>query len=131
MTKRMKMKPAVILDALHRLNKVAEREGKYCDANAGIKFTPQAAIAIAKNRKELEREIEIVAEVEERNREMAKKQKSDLKNLPEQKELMRSELDITLMMVSLSELEKCKDLTSEDFYDLMFMTEEGGEEKSC
>lgn len=123
------MKPMEIANALNQLGKVTEREKKYCDAMAKTKFSTGVAIAIARNKKKLEHEFKMVADIEERNKDIAKKRKVELQTLPEQMELMKSEIEVEIATISLSELEKGNDLISEDFYDLFFMTEEGEEGK--
>lgn len=126
-----KWKPIEIANALKGLCGVTEREEKYCDANAETKFPAGVAIAIAKNRRALEHEFNVLAELEKKNKSVASRKGEKLEKLPEQIELMRSEIEVEISVVPLSELEKGKGLTSEDFYDLFFMTDNSKEGKTC
>ena len=86
------MKPIEILNAIRQLTNVMEEEKKYLETSRKPKFSPEVAIAIVRNRKELE------------------------------KELMQTDIEIDICYIADGDLKVCKDLSSLDFYALSFMT---------
>lgn len=131
MRKTIKMKPQDIVNAIEGLGRVIKAEDKFCEAKAEAKFSPKIALAIAKNRKVLEGELQLIRELQEKHEAIAEKTGKELKDLPEQVELMRSEMDVEIYSIPESLLDECRELTSADYYGLMFMTDETeNEEKS-
>ncbi len=116
------MKPIEILNALRQLTNVMEEEKKYLEISRKPKFSPEVAIAIVRNRKELEKELDSIIEVEERNKKIAEKRGIPIEELEEQKELMQTDIEIDICYIADGDLKVCKDLSSLDFYALSFMT---------
>ncbi len=120
----IKMRPQEIVNCLEGLLRVIAAEGKYCEVKAAAKFLPSIAIAVAKNKETLEKEAALIQEQQRKNQIIAEKRGIDLKDVQEQKELLQTELSITIQGVSENDLLKSKDLLSSDFCDLLFMLEQ-------
>ncbi len=116
------MKPIEISNTLRQLTNVMEAEGKYCDANAKPKFSSKVAVAIARNRKEIESAMRAIIDVEERNKRIAEKRGIPIEELEEQKEFMQTDVKMDICYITDGDLKACNDLNSLDFYALSFMT---------
>lgn len=119
----MKMKPKEISNSVLGIGKVMEAEEKYFTETSKPKFTPKVAIAIARNKRVLDEEFKIIYEIQSQNEKIAEKQKVKIENLKEQKDFLDTELEVQIEKVSQSDLDDCNDLTSADYYALMFMVE--------
>lgn len=117
------MKPQEIVNRLEGLGKIVSAEEKFCEAKAEAKFPPKVAMAIAKNRKVLEDELRFVQEQQKKNEIIAEKSGKELKDVPEQKKLLESDIEMDIRTISEDDLETCRELSSSDYYDLMFMLE--------
>ena len=120
----IKMKPQEIVNAMEGLLKVIKSEEEYCKAKAAAKFPPLVAMAIAKNIKKLENELAIVQEQQKKNQGIAEKRNVDLKDVQEQKELLKAEISIDIHEVEENNLLESKDLSSSDFCNLLFMVKQ-------
>lgn len=118
------MKPMVLVSLLRQINETMEREEAYITSVGEGKFTPRVAIAMAKNKRKLEEEVQVIAEIEEKNKKLAESKGIPLEELKEQREFMEAELDVDLETVTEGDISGCDGLTSKDFYVLLFMTEE-------
>lgn len=125
----MKMKPMELVSLLRQINEVMEREEAYIASAGEGKFTPQVAIAMAKNKRKLEEEIQMIAGIEEKNKKLAESKGVALEKLKEQRDFMETELDVDLTLVTEGDISRCSGLTSKDFYVLLFM--EKKEEKDA
>ena len=105
------MKPIEILNAIRQLTNVMEEEKKYLETSRKPKFSPEVAIAIVRNRKELEKELDSIIEVEERNKKIAEKRGIPIEELEEQKELMQTDIEIDICYIADGDLKVCKDLS--------------------
>lgn len=117
----IKMKPQEIVKALEGLLKVTKTEEEYCKAKAAAKFPPLLAMAIAKNIKNLEGEVVLIQEQQQKNQSIAKKRGINLEDIQEQKDLLRAEMDVEIHKVSENDLMESKDLSSSDICNLLFM----------
>lgn len=120
----IKMKPQEIVNCLEGLQKVIKSEEEYCKTKATAKFHPQIAIAIAKNKKTLEKEMFFIQEQQQKNQDIAKEREIDLKDVQEQKDLLQTEMAMEINGVSESDLLGSKDLSSSDFCNLLFMVKQ-------
>lgn len=120
----MKMKPMELVSLLRQINEAMEREESYIASAGEGKFTPQVAIAMAKNKRKLEEEVQMIAGIEEKNKKLAETKDIPLEELKEQRDFMDTELDVDLTTVTEGDISGCSGLTSKDFYVLLFMTEE-------
>lgn len=117
----VKMKPQEIVNALEGLLKVTKTEEEYYKAKAAAKFPPLLAMAIAKNIKNLEGEVVLIQEQQQKNQNIAKKRGINLEDVQEQKNLLRAEMDVEIHKVSENDLMESKDLSSSDICNLLFM----------
>ena len=118
------MKPQEIANRMEGICRITESEDKFREAKSEAKFPPKVAMAIAKNRKILEDEFRFIQEQQKKNEEIAEQKNIELKDVPEQMELLRSDIEIEIHTISADDLNKCKEMTSADYYDLMFMVEQ-------
>lgn len=116
------MKASEIVANLNGILEVQKSEEMYFNENKKNKFSSGIAISIAKNRKLLLEEYERIAEIERKNQEIAKKQKIDISVLKEQKELLETEIEVSIKKIKEEDLLGC-DISSKDVSNLMFMIE--------
>ena len=120
---KIKMKPQEIVNKMEGLSRVVSAEEKYCETKAAAKYPVSVAMAIAKNRKVFEDEILFIQEQQRKNQLIAEKSGKDLGDVKEQKELLETEIEIDIRTVSEKDIMEARDLSSADYYDLMFMVE--------
>lgn len=122
---KQKMKVFELASKSRELDALIKRELDYVEKCGGVKFPPKISIAIAKNAKAFAEELKVICEQENKNEQLAEKKGVKLSELPEQKELLNTDVELEICTIKAADVEASQ-VTAADVLALMFMTEEGG-----
>ncbi len=120
---KQKMKVIDLAERIKNLNDLIQREVDYVEKCDGVKFHPKVSIAIAKNAKALADELKLIIEQQSKNEQLAEKKGVELAKLPEQKELLNTDVELDICTIKAADVEDSQ-VTAADVLALMFMTEE-------